>query len=124
VTQRVAFRDVATNGQWEITYFFDTNHEVTDNFEGYIFEFGDKGVLTAATGSLNHTGSWSVTDDGRNDDSNDYDDIDFNISFTPPPDFEELTEDWEIISISDNKIELKHVSGGGGGTDLLTFEKI
>ncbi|TMM57874.1 hypothetical protein FEE95_00120 [Maribacter algarum] len=50
-------------------------------------------------------------------------DIDFNIFFASPADFAELSEDWDIISHSASKIELKHVSGGDGGIDLLTFEK-
>ncbi len=50
-------------------------------------------------------------------------DIDFNIFFASPADFADLSEDWDIISHSASKIELKHVSGGDGGTDLLTFEK-
>lgn len=49
--------------------------------------------------------------------------IDFNIFFASPADFAELSEDWDIISHTASKIELKHVSGGNGGTDLLTFEK-
>ena len=49
--------------------------------------------------------------------------IDFNIFFASPADFNELSEDWNIISYSANKIELIHESGGNGGTDLLTFEK-
>ncbi len=49
--------------------------------------------------------------------------IDFNIFFAAPADFNELSEDWNIISYSSNKIELIHESGGNGGTDLLTFEK-
>ncbi len=49
--------------------------------------------------------------------------VDFNIFFASPADFAELTEDWNIISYSASKIELIHVSGGNGGTDLLTFEK-
>ncbi|MCM4152822.1 hypothetical protein DHD05_14595 [Arenibacter sp. N53] len=49
--------------------------------------------------------------------------IDFNIFFASPADFAELSEDWDIISHSSTKIELKHVSGGNGGTDLLTLEK-
>lgn len=51
------------------------------------------------------------------------DDIDFNIFFSSPADFSELSEDWDIISHTASKIELKHVSGGNGGIDLLTFEK-
>ena len=49
--------------------------------------------------------------------------IDFNIFFAAPEDFAELTDDWNIISYSANKIELIDVSGGDGETDLLTFEK-
>jgi hypothetical protein len=51
------------------------------------------------------------------------DDLDFNISFASPPDFEELSDDWDFISQSSSKIELIDVSGGNGGTDYLTFEK-
>ena len=117
-------QNTAANGQWRITYFFDTDKEETDNFTGYIFEFNNGDILTTTNGSNNYSGRWSVTHDGSHDDNSKFADIDFNIEFTSPDDFEELSEDWEIISLSDSKIELRHVSGGNGGTDLLTFEKI
>ncbi|MDH3699350.1 MAG: hypothetical protein OEQ81_11845 [Flavobacteriaceae bacterium] len=49
--------------------------------------------------------------------------VDFNIFFAAPEDFNELSEDWNIVSFSNSIIELIHESGGNGGTDLLTFEK-
>ncbi len=49
--------------------------------------------------------------------------VDFNIFFESPTAFNRLSEDWEIISYTSSKIELRHISGGNGDTDLLTFEK-
>jgi hypothetical protein len=37
--------------------------------------------------------------------------------------FDELNDDWHIIEETSTKIRLQDVSGGSGGTDLLTFEK-
>ena len=37
--------------------------------------------------------------------------------------FEELNDDWDVVSQSATKIELIDVSGGNGGTDYLTFER-
>jgi hypothetical protein len=118
--------NVSASGQWRITYFEDSGNDETGKFGGYIFEFDSGNALTATNGSSNPSGTWSVVDDDRGDDDNNngYDDIDFNIAFTTPADFQELSEDWEIISITASKIELRHVSGGNGGTDLLTFEKV
>lgn len=113
--------NTVTDGSWRITYFFDTDKEETGNFTGYNFTFGSDGVLTARNGINTYSGSWSITSSSSNDDS--LDDLDFMIFFTTPSDFEELSEDWEILSRSDSKIELRHISGGNGGTDLLTFEK-
>lgn len=109
------------NGTWRITYFNDSGSDETSHFNGYNFTFGSGNVLTANNGTNTYTGTWSVTSNSNNDDSDD--DIDFNISFSSPPDFEELSEDWHFISRSSTKIELVHVSGGNGGTDYLTFEK-
>ena len=113
----------ATAGVWIVTYFYDTDHEETSNFTGYTFAFGSNGVLTATNGVNTYIGSWSVTDDSSSSSSSSNDDIDFNIAFSAPNDFEELTEDWEISSHSSTKFVLKHVSGGNGGTDFLTFER-
>lgn len=115
-------QNLAESGTWVITYFFDTDSEETSDFSGYDFTFGNDGVLTATNGSNTITGSWSVTDDSSSSSSDD-DDIDFNISFASPPDFEELSDDWDIISTSSTKIELIDISGGNGGTDYLTFQK-
>lgn len=118
-------QDIVTAGRWRISYFFDSDKDETDNFMGYAFQFQPMGTLVANNGPASLSGSWAVTDhsDG-NDDVDNYEDIDFDISFASTPAFSELTEDWEIIGVTNTKIELRHVSGGNGGTDLLTFDKI
>lgn len=83
-------------------------------------------VLTAVLGDETITGSWSITQDddwGDDDDGNHSDEIDFNIFFASPPNFEELSDDWEIVSISSSKIELKD-DLDDNDDDRLIFVKI
>ncbi len=116
--------NTAQSGSWKITYFFDSDHEETGHFTGYVFTFNENGSLVAVKGSTTVTGTWSVTDSNSSDDDGGSNDTDFNIFFASPADFEDLSDDWDIISVSNSKIELTDVSGGNGGTDFLTFEKI
>lgn len=109
-------------GNWRVTLYKDSGVVETDNFANYIFTFGSGNVLTAVNGATTATGTWSVTSDNSNDDSPS-NDLDFNIAFSTPANFADLTEDWNIISYTATKIELIHVSGGNGGTDYITFEK-
>jgi len=113
--------NIVNNGTWRITYYYDTDKEETTSFNGYNFTFGASNVLTTSNGTNNYTGTWSITDSNSNDDS--ISDLDFNIGFSSPAQFQELTDDWKIIEKSTTIIKLKHVSGGNGGTDYLTFTK-
>jgi hypothetical protein len=121
-TQQI--ENTAENGEWRITYYYDSDQVETDNFDGYTFTFNDNGALVAVNGSTTVTGTWSVTDSNSSDDDGGSSDVDFNIFFASPNNFEELSDDWDIISVSNSKIELTDVSGGNGGTDFLTFEKL
>ncbi len=114
----------AQTGSWKVTYYFDTDQEETNHFTGYTFTFNENGSLVAVNGSTTITGTWSVTDSNSSDDDGGSSRPDFNIFFASPPDFEDLSDDWDIISVSNSKIELTDVSGGNGGTDFLTFERI
>jgi len=113
------------SGTWKITYYFDTDQDETTDFNGYNFTFGTGNVLTATNGTNTYTGTWSVTnsDSSDDDDDNGSDDLDFNIGFSSPEKFQELTDDWDIIERSANVIKLRDVSGGNGGTDYVTFTK-
>jgi len=113
------------SGTWRITNFVDSGQNETSDFSGYDFSFNSDGSLVATNGTNTVTGTWSVTDDSSSDDSSSDDDIDFNISF-PVPDtnnFEDLNDDWDIVTSNSTRIELIDISGGNGGTDMLTFEK-
>ncbi|QQX78220.1 hypothetical protein JK629_08990 [Aequorivita iocasae] len=117
-------QNTAQSGSWKITYYLDSDQNETNHFTGYTFTFNENGSLVAINGSTTITGTWSVTDSNSNDDDGGSSDTDFNIFFASPPDFEELSDDWDIISVTNSKIQLTDVSGGNGGTDFLTFEKI
>jgi hypothetical protein len=112
-----------SQGTWRITLFDEDGNDHTNNFNGYNFTFADSNVLTAENGTNTYTGFWSVTSDDSSDDDNPSGDIDFNILFSSPANFSELSEDWHILERTSTKIRLRHISGGNGGTDLLTFEK-
>jgi hypothetical protein len=113
--------NTATSGTWKIILYNDSDVIKTSDFAGYNFTFNSNGVLSAVGVDLTIDGTWSVTDTNSSDDS--IDDLDFNIFFTSPVDFAELSDDWDIVSKTATKIELIHISGGNGGTDYLTFEK-
>ena len=114
--------NVVNNGTWRVTFYEDSSVDETSNFTGYNFSFGAGNVLTATNGTNTYSGTWSVTSDNSLDDSPS-NDLDFNIAFAAPANFADLTDDWNIISYTAAKIQLIHVSGGGGGTDYITFEK-
>lgn len=114
-------QSIVQNGTWRITRFIDSGTDETNDFSGYNFTFNSSGVLTASNGTNNFSGTWSITDSNSSDDSSN--DLDFNINFNLTNDFEDLNDDWDIVSQSSTKIELIDVSGGDGDTDLLTFEK-
>jgi hypothetical protein len=107
--------NTVTSGTWRITYYWDTDHEETSNYNGYNFTFATGGILTAVKTGSTVTGSWSTgMDDSKTE---------LVIGFASPASFVEISDDWEVIENSPTKIRLQDVSGGNGGTDLLTFEK-
>ena len=108
-------------GEWIITKFIDSGENETNHFAGYNFTFKSNGSIVAIDGSNTFNGSWSINNSNSNDDSQD--DLDFIIHFNLTNDFEDLNEDWDLVSHTSTKIELIDVSGGNGGTDYLTFEK-
>ena len=113
--------DMANSGTWRITNYIDSGQNETNDYTGYNFTFVNGGTLTASNGINTINGTWSVTDQNSSDD--DSNDIDFIIFFSTPPNFEELSDDWDIVSTTATKIDLIDISGGNGGTDTLTFEK-
>ena len=111
------------SGAWRITSFIDSGQDETNHFTGFSFQFLADGTLIATRDNSTLSGTWSVTDSNSNDDSSD--DIDFNMFFnvSNSNDFEDLNDDWHIVSHSDNRISLIDISGGNGGTDTIIFER-
>lgn len=107
---------MVTQGQWKVIFFSENGVVETSKFSNYVFTFNSNGTVSAVRSGSTVNGSWS---DG-NDDSQKK----LNMNFASPVDFTEISDDWHILQESSSKIELEDVSGGNGGTDLLTFEKI
>jgi hypothetical protein len=104
-------------GAWRISLFVDSGTDETPHFTGYQLTFANNGVITATRpASVSVTGSYSTgTDDNQSK---------LILNFGSAMQFNELNEDWRIVERTSTRIRLEHVSGGNGGTDLLTFERI
>ncbi len=113
--------NTVSSGTWRVTLYNDSGTIRTSNFTGYNFTFATNSSITATNGINTYSGTWSIIDTNSNDD-NLYD-LDFNIAFSAPTNFADITDDWHILSKTATKIEFIDVSGGNGGTDYLTFEK-
>lgn len=108
-------KDVTSN-KWKVSYYWDKDKDETHKFQGMEFNFKSDQTVEVTTSGAPEYGSWLID---TSDDSHDH----FVISLPDKDPFDELNDDWEIIKITDSKIELKDVSGSGG-TEYLTFIKI
>ena len=104
-----------TNGDWYVTYFFDDTDETSD-FVEYVFNFSSDNTATATDMSGVTAGSWSTT-------SGDETELGLNLNFGNGIPLDELTDDWDVLEVTNDIIRLKDVSGGDGSEDLLTFER-
>jgi hypothetical protein len=104
------------DGTWRVTRFSEDGVDETSHFSGYDFTFVANGAVTATNGATTVNGTWAQ----GTDDSTPKLILNFNVASGY---FEEISEDWRIESATATRMELKHVSGGNGGIDLLTFMK-
>ncbi|WNM18962.1 hypothetical protein [Flavobacterium capsici] len=105
--------EIFTSGTWYISYFFDDVDE-TNYFNGYNFTFNSNGTSLAVKNSNNINGTWNI----YNDSGTEKIVLSFDGSL-----LDEIEDDWRIIEYTPTLVKLKHVSGGNGGTDYLTFTK-
>lgn len=106
----------ATSGTWRVSLFMEDNVNNTSYFNGYNFTINTNGTITAVNGSTTKNGTWSTYSDSG------YTKFDILFTDTNGP-FEEISEDWRVLTSTSSKLELKHISGGDGSIDLLTFIK-
>ncbi len=105
--------NVLTDGEWEITLFFDEVDETTD-FNGFIFTFNSDKTAIARRGDLEIQGSWSTSgDDGT---------LELDLDFGDGNPLEELDEDWELIEFDGTIIRLTEEEEDGTD-EFLTFER-
>lgn len=108
-----------TSGSWVVTIFTEGSLNETAHFAGYVFTFSDDGSVSAVNGSSTINGSWSTEKGTSSDDNNTV----FVLEFPDTNNFDELSDDWHVLSLEDNKLELQDVSGGDSSMDYLVFEK-
>ena len=105
-----------SSGTWKVTLYNEDGVVKTSNLSEYDFTFGASNALSATNGTVTQSGNWTTYSDSGS--------TKMDLGFTATSgDFESISEDWRVLSSTSSKIELKHISGGDGSIDLLTFEK-
>lgn len=107
--------NILTDGQWFVASYFEDSDDQTANYNGYQLDFDNNGTVVATNGSNPNNGTWAVQSSGN------VLVLDFGTS-TP---FSELNDDdWDVLSVTTTEVIIQDVSGGGGGTDTLTLQKL
>ena len=114
-------RGLFNNTQWELALFSQNEDPLTDAYGDYTYEFGMDGTITVLEMDMNmelqviSTGKWYVY---RNSDNK----LEMIIRFGSESNFYPLSNDYIILEVEDNRLELKH-ENKNGGYDHLVFEK-
>ncbi len=99
-----------------MTYYYDSGSNETSNYLGYAIKFNSGGTVSALNGATTINGTWS----SKNDDSQ----LKLILNFDNVAPFIKLNDDWHVTQQNSSIIKMENVSGGSGGTDYLTLEKV
>ncbi len=106
-------RDTLLASLWKVASYIDSGNDETSDYNGYTVDFMANDEVSATNGSNTNGGTWTVNGSGS----------ELTLDFNGSP-FDEFNDDWDIVSVLPTRIELRDVSGGGSGTDILIFEKV
>jgi len=104
-------------GTWRVANYWDTDHDETANYAGYVLTFNSSNkTLIAAKATDIINGTWkSYIDDDK---------AKLDLSFSTPGNFQKFNDDWYVTDVLNNitKIRMMHTSSNGN-TEYLTIEK-
>ncbi|XLS29162.1 hypothetical protein ACJD0Z_18445 [Flavobacteriaceae bacterium M23B6Z8] len=104
---------ILSSGAWEVAQYTDDGVNETADYDGYELVFNENGSVVASRDQNTIEGGWNVGEGGSK----------LFLNFNTIP-FDEFTDDWDVISATENRIELQDVSGGDGSVDILVFERL
>lgn len=96
--------DNLKQGLWTVSYFSEKGNDETSNFSGYTILFAENGILTFSNSVNKFTGTWSY-DHQSDDNSNSSNKLVILITGSKLAD--DLQDDWIIIEMKENSIQLK-----------------
>lgn len=106
---------ILIDGLWFVASYTEDMDDQTATYAGYEINFDMNGNVSASNGSNTNNGTWMVFSSGNQ----------MALDFGTAMPFEEFNDDdWDVISVSDTEVIIQDVSGGNGGTDTLTLQKL
>lgn len=126
-TQSTVLNDMSTQdiqkqvsnqgGGWTVEEFVDDGDNYTSAFSGWTFDFKADGSLVADDNfGKTHLGSWFIDDDDTPSHR------DFVITISGTYELLEMSDDWDMEEVSDNRIALFD-EDKGVRTEVLVFVK-
>ncbi|MFD2589017.1 hypothetical protein ACFSQJ_18980 [Croceitalea marina] len=110
-------RNIMLGGQWNVALYSEAEVDMTAAYNGVDFSFSNMHQVELSVNDDPFlTGLWRVL---RNKDQ----ELKFYLNFDEDGIYGDLTDDWDIVEVSADRIELRSVSGGDGSIDVLVFEK-
>ena len=114
-------RGTMLEGEWFVNQFTDNGVDITQEFEGYDFNFQPEHLVTVSTNmDPLFNGLWRVIRNYENE-------LKVYLNFGDDAPFAELTDDWELVEFSADFIVLKSwnddAEPGTAAYDMLVFER-
>ncbi|MBO0343343.1 MAG: hypothetical protein VX798_13565 [Bacteroidota bacterium] len=109
-------RNIAMGGPWNVALYQEGEVDMTASYAGMDFDFSTMyQIEVSVNADPIANGLWRVLRDSDEG-------LKFYINFDTGDDLADLTDDWQIVSVTATRIELKDVSDDGS-VDTLVFEK-
>lgn len=111
-------RNVMMGGEWMVAKYMKGEVDETQNFMPYSFAFGPEHIMSITLGDTGTTqpGIWRVL---RNSDGK----LKVYLNAGIEGVLADLTDDWDFVSMTSNRIELKSYNDSNTSYEVLVFEK-
>ena len=107
--------DIIIEGDWSIANYTNADVDETTNYTGFSLAFSNDGTLVVTNDTQSIEGDWEESEDNGV--------AHLELDFGSEAPFEELGENWEVVSFTNDRIELTNANEDET-TDTLVFEKL